>query len=81
MFVNTSSTASCDIQFSDQDPPDPGGRGVQGMVLRHLVGLYCGFDSWRGHGCVSVVSVVLSGTGPRVGLITRPEESYRLCCV
>jgi hypothetical protein len=38
--------------------------------------------SRRGHGCLSVVSVVcLSGRGLCDGLITRPEESYRLCCV
>ena len=31
--------------------------------------------------CMFVVSVVLSGRGLCDGLITRPEESYRLCCV
>ena len=30
---------------------------------------------------MSVVSVVLSGRGLCDELITRPEESYRLCCV
>jgi len=30
---------------------------------------------------LSVVSVVLSGRGLCDELITRPEESYRLCCV
>jgi hypothetical protein len=34
-----------------------------------------------GHGCLSVVSCVLSGRGLCVGLITRPEESYRVWCV
>jgi len=34
-----------------------------------------------GHGRLSVVSVVLSGRGLCDGLITRPEESYRLWCV
>jgi hypothetical protein len=35
-----------------------------------------------GRECLSVVSVVcLSGRGLCDGLITRPEESYRLCCV
>jgi len=35
-----------------------------------------------GHGCLSVVSVVvLSGRGLCDELITRPEESYRLWCV
>jgi hypothetical protein len=39
----------------------------------------CGFESHRGHGCLSVVSVVcLSGRSLCDGLITRPEESYRL---
>jgi hypothetical protein len=38
--------------------------------------------SRRGHGCLSVVSVVcLTGRGLCDGLITRPEESYRLCRV
>ena len=32
------------------------------------------------HGCLSVVSVVF-GRGLFVGLITRPEEYYRLWCV
>ena len=42
----------------------------------------CGFESRRGHGYLSVVSVVcLSGRGFCDGLITRAEESYRLCCV
>jgi hypothetical protein len=42
----------------------------------------CWFESRRGHGCLSVVSVVcLSGRGLCDGLITRPEESYRLWCV
>jgi len=36
------------------------------------------FESHRGHGCLSVVSVVLSGRGLCDGLIMRPEESYRL---
>ena len=34
-----------------------------------------------GHGCLSVVSVVLSGRGLCDELITRPEESYRQRCV
>jgi len=41
----------------------------------------CGFESSCGHGCLSVVSVVLSGRGLCDGLITRPEESFRLWCV
>ena len=41
----------------------------------------CAFESRRGHGCLSVESCVLSGRGLCVGLITRPEETYRLWCV
>ena len=40
-----------------------------------------GSNPTGGHGCVSVVSVVLSGRGLCDELIARPEESYRLCCV
>ena len=36
----------------------------------------------RGHGCVSIVSVMCcAGRGPCDGLITLPEESCRLLCV
>jgi hypothetical protein len=38
----------------------------------------CGFESQRGHGCLSVV-FVLSNRYLCVWLITRPEESYWLC--
>jgi hypothetical protein len=42
----------------------------------------CGFESRRGHGCLSVESVLcLSGRGLCDGLITRPEEFCRLWCV
>jgi hypothetical protein len=40
-----------------------------------------GFESHWGHGCLSVVSCVLSGRGLCDELVTRPEESYRLWCV
>ena len=41
-----------------------------------------GFESNRDHGClVSFERCVLSGGGPCVGLITCPEESYRVWCV
>jgi hypothetical protein len=33
------------------------------------------------NGCLSIVSGVLSGRGLCDGLITRPEESYRVWCV
>jgi hypothetical protein len=42
----------------------------------------CGFESRRGHEClVSCECCVLSGRGLCLGLITRPEESYRVWCV
>jgi hypothetical protein len=52
------------------------------IVVQNAACWDCGFESRRGHGCLSVVSVVcLSGRGLCDGLITRSEESYRLCCV
>ena len=36
----------------------PSGRTVLGVGLRPLVCLDLGFESHRGHGCLSVVSVV-----------------------
>jgi hypothetical protein len=39
------------------------------------------FESHRGHGYLSVECRVLSGGGLSDELITRPEKSYRLCCV
>ena len=40
------------------------------------------FESYRGRGCLSVVSVVFcTGSGLCDELITGPEESYRLWCV
>ena len=41
----------------------------------------CGFESHRGHGCVSVDFCLLLRRSLRNGLITRPENSYRLWCV
>ena len=34
-----------------------------------------------GHGCLSCECCLSSGRGLCVGLITRPEESYRVWCV
>jgi len=49
------------------------GRSLGGIANLNPVG---------GHGCLFLGSlVVLSGRGLCVGLITWPEESYRLCCV
>jgi hypothetical protein len=57
---------------------DPNGR----VGLQPLSSWDCGFESHRGHGCLSLVSVcVLSGRGLCDGLIARPEESYRVWCV
>ena len=36
----------------------PGGRATYGVGLRPLACWDCGFESHRGHGCLSVVSVV-----------------------
>jgi hypothetical protein len=42
--------------------------------LQPLVCWDYGFESRGGHGCLSLVSVVLSARGLCDGLITRPEE-------
>jgi hypothetical protein len=55
---------------------DPSGHAVEGVGLRPLYCWDCGFESRRGHGCLSCY--VLSGGCLYVGLIPRPEESYRL---
>jgi hypothetical protein len=60
---------------------DPGGRADKGVGLGPLACWDCGFESRRAHGCLSLVSVVLSGAGLCAGLITRPDESYRVWCV
>jgi hypothetical protein len=41
----------------------------------------CGFESRRGMDVCLLWVCVLSGRGLCVGLITRPEESYRMRCV
>jgi hypothetical protein len=58
---------------------DPGDRAFKGMGP--LACWDCGFESCRGHGCLSLVNVVLSGRGLWERLITCPEESYRVWCV
>jgi hypothetical protein len=40
----------------------------------------CGFKSRQGHGCLSLVSCVLSGRGLCVRQVTHPEQSYRMWC-
>jgi len=37
---------------------DPNGRAAYGVGLRPLACWYCGFESRRGHRCLTVVSVV-----------------------
>jgi len=60
----------------------PSGRAVQGVGLRPLACWDCWFESHRGHGClVYCECCMLSGRCLCDGLITRPEESYRLWCV
>ena len=50
--------------------------------LRQIACRDYSFESHRGHGCLSVASVVLrAGRDLCDGLITQPEESYRLRCV
>jgi hypothetical protein len=60
---------------------DPSGRAVQGVGLRPFACWDRGFESHWGNGCLSLVSFVLSGRGLCIGLITRPEESYRVSYV
>ena len=40
----------------------------------------CGFEYLRGHRCLSLVNVVCCQVKSQ-RLITRPKESYRMCCV
>jgi len=53
-----------------------------GVGLRPPACWDCGYESHRGHGCPSVVSVVCcTGRGLCDELITRQEETYRVWCV
>jgi hypothetical protein len=58
----------------------PSGCAVSGVGLRPPDCWDCRFESRRGHGCLSLVSVVLPGRGLCVQLITRPEKTYRVRC-
>jgi hypothetical protein len=51
------------------------------MGLRPLGCWDCGFESHRGWMSVSCKNCMLSGRGLCIGLITCPEESYRVWCV
>ena len=55
---------------------DPSGREVNGRSLAGIAG-----SNLDGGMAVSCECWVLSGRGLSVGLITRPEESYRVWCV
>ena len=52
---------------------DQSGRAVQGVGLRPLACWNCGFESQRGHGCLSLVNVVCCQIGDYVS-----EESRRV---
>ena len=56
---------------------------AEDVGLRPLPYWYCGFESRRRHGSLSLLRVVccLSGTGICNGPITRAEETYRVWCV
>ena len=57
---------------------DPGVRTVKSVGLRRVVGSN---PAW-GQGCLSLVSIVCCvGSGPCVGLISRPEQCSRNVCV
>jgi hypothetical protein len=53
-----------------------GGREVYGKGLLPIACWGCGFESSRGHECLSVVSVVCYQAE-----VSRPDESYGLWCV
>jgi len=54
----------------------PNGRAVLGVCLRPFACWDCGFESRRGHGCLSLYQCcVSSGSGLCDGLDTRPERS------
>ena len=56
-------------------------RAVKGVGLQPLACWDCGFESHRVGTYVCRECCVLSGRGLCDGLITRPEESYRVWCV
>ena len=45
-------------QFTVITKASPSGRAVESVGLRPLACWYCGFEYHRGHGCLSVMSVV-----------------------
>jgi hypothetical protein len=69
------------LEFSILYLPIPVAERSKARVCGRLPAEIAGLNPTGGHGCLSVVSVVLSGRGLCDGLIPRPGESYRLCCV
>jgi hypothetical protein len=66
---------------------DLSGRAIQGVAVRRLACWDCGLEARWGHGrlshvcvCVCVCVCVLSSVILYVGLVIRPEESYRVWC-
>jgi hypothetical protein len=49
--------------------------------MRSLACWDSGFESRRWHGCLSLLGVVCCQVRPRVGPITRSEESYWVLCI
>jgi len=61
---------------------DPNGRAVYGVGLRLLASRDCGFESRRvARRSLCCECCVLLGRGLCVGLITCPEEYYRIWCL
>jgi len=69
------------IRLAVKDSPVPVAARSKALGLRPLACWDCGFDSRRGHGCVSCECYVLSSRGLCDRLITRPEQSYQTWCV
>jgi hypothetical protein len=64
-YLETIHLITCNYKYLFFLNPHPSGRAVYGVGLRQLAFWYCGFESCRGHGCLSVVCVVCcSGRGP-----------------
>ena len=58
--------------------PTSGATRSKAWVCDRLLAWDCGFEFRRGHGCLSLLIDVYCLC---VGLITRPEELYRVWCV
>jgi len=59
----------------------PSGRAVQDVSLRPLACWNCGFESHRGHGCLSVVSVVCCHVEVSVTSLSLVQRSPTDCSV